>query len=75
MTSSARASPRLIAAASAPSSSRGIYGIGALRDANIGVSLILTFVSGGVLLCGLLLWMVNVSLKRGGLGRSTAAPA
>ncbi|MBL9207726.1 MAG: MFS transporter [Opitutaceae bacterium] len=49
-----------------------IYGIGALRDRQIGVSLILTFVSGGVLLCGLLLWMVNVSLKRGGLG---AVPA
>lgn len=40
-----------------------IYGVGALRDAKIGVSWILTFTGAGVLLCGLLLWSVNVALK------------
>ncbi len=41
-----------------------IYGVGALRDAKFGVSWILTGTGVGVLLCGLLLWLVNVTLKQ-----------
>ena len=43
-----------------------IYGVGALRDAQIGVSLILTFAGLGAFFCGFCLWMVNVSLRRRG---------
>ncbi len=43
-----------------------LYGIGALRDAKIGVSLILTFTGFGVLLCGAFLWLVNSTLKKTG---------
>lgn len=43
-----------------------IYGVGALRDAKVGVSLILTFAAGGVFLCGLLLWIANLTVKKHG---------
>jgi MFS family permease len=43
-----------------------IYGVGALRDAQIGVSLILTFAGLGAFLCGFSLWMVNVALRKRG---------
>ncbi|MBL9208452.1 MAG: MFS transporter [Opitutaceae bacterium] len=41
-----------------------IYGVGALRDAKIGITLILVFAGVGVMLCGVTLWMVNLALKR-----------
>ncbi|MEO6003679.1 MAG: MFS transporter [Opitutus sp.] len=40
-----------------------IYGVGALRDAKVDSSLILMFAGLGVLLCGFLLWRVNVSVR------------
>lgn len=43
-----------------------IYGVGALRDAKVGVSLILTFAAVGVFVCGALLWMANLSVKKHG---------
>ena len=43
-----------------------IYGVGALRDANIGSNLILTFAGLGVLSCGIFLWLVNTSIKKRG---------
>lgn len=41
-----------------------IYGVGLLRDAKFGVNLILTFAGVGVFLCGALLWMTNVMVRR-----------
>ena len=41
-----------------------IFAVGLLRDAKIEGSMILTFASGGVALCGGLLWMANVVMKR-----------
>lgn len=41
-----------------------IYGVGALRDAKIGITLILVFAGVGVMLCGVTLWRVNLALKR-----------
>ncbi len=43
-----------------------IYGVGALRDAKVGVSLILTFAAIGVFVCGALLWMANLTVKKNG---------
>ena len=41
-----------------------IYGVGLLRDAGFGVNLILTFAGVGVFLCGALLWLTNVLVRR-----------
>ncbi len=41
-----------------------IYGIGALRDARMGIATIMTITAAGVFACGFLLWMVNVSIRR-----------
>lgn len=41
-----------------------VYGVGALRDAKLGVNLILTFAGFGAFFCALFLWLVNVLLKR-----------
>jgi predicted MFS family arabinose efflux permease len=41
-----------------------IYGVGALRDAKMGLAAIMAITAAGVFLCGFLLWMVSVSLKR-----------
>ncbi|SDS49371.1 Sugar phosphate permease [Opitutus sp. GAS368] len=46
--------------------SLAIYGVGALRDAKVGVSLILTFAAIGVFLCGSLLWLANLAVKKNG---------
>lgn len=52
-----------------------IYGIGALRDAKMGFSSILIITAVGVFLCGLLLWLVNVALKRHEAGAAGPLPA
>jgi len=36
-----------------------IYGVGAMRDAGMGVSLVLVFAGLGVFLCGFLLWLIS----------------
>ena len=41
-----------------------VYGVGALRDAHIGFSLILTTAGFGAVLCGLLLWAVNCIVRK-----------
>jgi MFS family permease len=41
-----------------------VYGVGALRDAKLGVNLILTFAGFGAVSCALFLWLVNLALKR-----------
>lgn len=41
-----------------------IYGVGALRDARVSISFVLTLAGVGVLLCGVALWLVNVVLLR-----------
>ena len=41
-----------------------IYGVGLLRDAKFGVNLILTFAGAGVFLCGALLWLTNVMVRK-----------
>ncbi|MEO6004843.1 MAG: MFS transporter [Opitutus sp.] len=51
-----------------------IYGVGALRDANAGISTILTFAGVGVVLCGVFLVLVNVTL-RNSYAKRAAAPA
>lgn len=43
-----------------------VYGVGALRDAKIGVNLILTFGGFGAVLCALFLWLVNNSVRKSG---------
>lgn len=43
-----------------------IYGVGALRDAKMGIAGIMAITAAGVFVCGFLLWMVNVSLRRRG---------
>lgn len=43
-----------------------IYGVGALRDAKFEGSMILTFAAAGVLACGVLLWLGNLSVKKHG---------
>ncbi len=43
-----------------------IYGVGALRDAGVGVRLILAFAGVGVFLCGLSLWRVSRPLRTRG---------
>jgi len=50
----------------------GIYGVGALRDAKVGIAPVLTFAGIGVLLCAGFLWLVNVALNR---SRSKVNPA
>lgn len=52
-----------------------VYGVGALRDAKIGVSSILILTAVGVFVCGFLLWLVNVSLKRRQAGAGQPVPA
>jgi MFS family permease len=42
----------------------GIYGVGALRDAKIGIAPILTFAGLGVFLCAGFLWLVHLALNR-----------
>jgi predicted MFS family arabinose efflux permease len=46
--------------------SLAIYGVGALRDAKVGISLILTFAAVGVFFCGLFLWMANLAVRKNG---------
>lgn len=41
-----------------------IYGVGALRDAKVSISFVLTLAGGGVFLCSVTLWLVNSALKR-----------
>jgi predicted MFS family arabinose efflux permease len=41
-----------------------VYGVGALRDAKMGVNLILTFAGFGAFFCALFLWLITVVLKR-----------
>jgi MFS family permease len=41
-----------------------IYGVGALRDAKVSISFVLTLAGVGVFLCSVTLWLVNVALKR-----------
>ncbi len=43
-----------------------VYGVGALRDAKIGINLILTFAGFGAVLCALFLWLVNNSVRKYG---------
>ena len=43
-----------------------IYGVGALRDAKFEGSLVLTFAAVGVVLCGGLLWLANLAVKKNG---------
>ena len=43
-----------------------VYGIGALRDAKMGINLILTFAGFGAILCASFLWLVNNSVKKHG---------
>ena len=43
-----------------------IYGFGALRDAKIGINLMLTFAGFGAAFCALSLWLVIVGLNRAG---------
>lgn len=43
--------------------SLSIYGVGALRDAKVGVSLILSFAAVGVFVCGASLWLANLAAK------------
>lgn len=43
--------------------SLAIYGVGALRDAQVGVNLILSFAAVGVFVCGGLLWLANLAVK------------
>ena len=40
-----------------------VYGVGALRDAGVSVGSILAFAGVGVLLCGVLLWLVHLTLR------------
>jgi len=49
-----------------------IYGVGLLRDAKFGVNAILTFAGFGVLLCGALLWLTNVLVRRNERARLAA---
>lgn len=49
-----------------------IYVVGLLRDAKFEGSLILSGASGGVLLCGGLLWMANVMARKHGLAPAPA---
>ena len=41
-----------------------IYGVGALRDAKVSISFVLTLAGVGVFLCSVTLWLVNIALKR-----------
>ncbi|MDB6170592.1 MAG: transporter, partial [Verrucomicrobia bacterium] len=43
-----------------------VYGIGALRDAKLGLSVILLIAAVGLLVCGIFLWLVNVGVKKTG---------
>jgi MFS family permease len=43
--------------------SLSIYGVGALRDAKVSVSLILSFAAVGVFVCGASLWLANLAAK------------
>jgi len=43
--------------------SLSIYGVGALRDAKVSISLILSFAAVGVFVCGASLWMANLAAK------------
>ena len=52
-----------------------VYGVGALRDAKIGVTSIIMLTAAGVFTCGLLLWLVNVSLKKRDAGAPQFIPA
>lgn len=49
-----------------------VYSIGALRDAQLGSHLILTIAGFGALLCALLLWQVNRSVRKHGVGPAGA---
>ena len=41
-----------------------IYGVGAMRDAKLGISSIMAFAAIGVFVCGALLWLANRAVKR-----------
>lgn len=43
-----------------------VYGFGAMRDAKIGIHLMLTFAGFGAVLCALFLWLVNNSVRKSG---------
>lgn len=49
-----------------------IYGVGALRDARFEGSMVLTFAAAGVALCGGLLWLANLSVRKHGPVSSSA---
>lgn len=49
-----------------------LYGVGALRDARINITLILALTGVGVFLCGLFLWFVSSALKRSAPPAATA---
>lgn len=53
-----------------------IYGVGALRDANVSIRFVLVAAGVGILLCSVSLWLVNFVLKRAERKRlpSTSAP-
>jgi MFS family permease len=51
-----------------------IYGVGALRDANVGVSMILTFAGLGVVFCGVFLVLVNVTLRNSSAAKRAREP-
>lgn len=43
-----------------------VFGVGALRDAGFGAQVVLAVAAAGVLACGVLLWLVNVGVRRAG---------
>lgn len=51
-----------------------IYGVGALRDAKVGVGMILAFAGVGVVLCGVFLLLVNLALRRRSRDQPTFQP-
>ncbi|MDB6092751.1 MAG: Sugar phosphate permease [Verrucomicrobia bacterium] len=50
-----------------------VYGVGALRDAKLGLHVILLIAAVGVVVCGIFLWLVNVGVKRAGIPSSPHA--
>jgi MFS family permease len=52
-----------------------IYGVGALRDANVSIRFVLIAAGVGILLCSAALWLVNAALIRAARARSPAGPA
>lgn len=52
-----------------------VYGVGAMRDANVSVSAIIIMTAVGVFVCGFLLWLVNVWLKKNDEAVRQSTPA